>query len=495
MVYMGNNEEPVLTKEGFFRADIVKDIELSGGHEIFTRRSNTPLMKVPVVDSTTALKERLIGLGRNPVISGKKGLNFEGQIVDKLADRDLGLLLGGLRKPLANIPKNTVVADFCLPYLCCSDCAPINFIIPAQPVSLRLTKAHICLDKDAEPLLLPFEVVPQDGEITADVVEGLNGGVTKNNDDKYVFNAHLVSEELYGREIKFMVNGQVTDATMFVLEKPQFDFSSGDPVYSKEGLSAEVVFTTLGTDLPDGVTYEWNFGDGSTGLDRFVENPRHTFDLKGLKDKSVTFNVVLTIANDRCQESKDHDVELEVIFPELNIPNEVCFDNREEAPMKIPYTVVPEGALVELAPDQDINEIKINSKEITLGAKFMFFDKPILFRVNKREVTQQLIVWLRPQLEMRISEKDLVFDQGGRARVRFKVQNINNFNEKRYKFAWDFGDTKTSATMEPTHTFVASKETKPGEKVTFNTVLTLQGGPCEELIFPIEVNILRRELQ
>ena len=490
MVYMGNDEDPVLTEQGFSRDDIIKDFGLSGGGNIFSREKNIPLERTPIRGGKLPFGERVLAESKNPFGSRNIGLNLENEFIGKLGSRDLGLLLGGTRNPSSNIPQNTVVADFCLPYLCCSDCAPINFIIPAQPVSLRLPKAHICLDKETKPLL--FEVVPQDGEVTADVTEGLNGGVTRNNDDKFVFDAKLVSESLHGKEIKFMVNGQFTDATMFVFEKPQFDFRIGDPDYSVDGFSAEVTFTTLGNDLPDGVTYEWNFGDGSTGLDRFVENPRHTFDLRGREDEVVTFTVELTIANGRCQESQSHDIELEIIFPELNIPDEVCFDNSEEAPMDIPYTVVPEGALVELLPDQDIGEIEINPTEIILGANFRSFDTPILFMVNKREVTQQLIVRLRPQLLIRVSARDLFFDEEDRAEIRFKIENLSNFDERFYKYAWDFGDTKTSKTLEPTHTFVAPRGTQPGEIVTFNTVLTLRGGPCTELIFEIDLNILKR---
>lgn len=491
MVYMGNNEEPVLTEKGFRREDILRDLNLTtGGANIFTRESKVNLEKIPVRGRTVPIKERVVAEGRNPIGTRNFGLTIEKGSIGKFTERELGLLLGGVRNPSANIPQNTVVADFSLPYLCCSDCAPINFIIPAQPVSLRLSKAHICLDKETKPLL--FEVVPRDGEVTADVAEGLSGGVTKNNDDKYVFDASLVSESLYGEEIKFMVNGQFTDATIFVFEKPQFDFSFSDPKYSKDGFSAEVTFTTRGDDLPRGVTYEWNFGDGSTGLNRFVENPRHIYDLRGQTDEVVTFTVVLTIANGRCQESQTHDIELEIVFPELDIPDEVCFDNSEEQPMEIPYTVVPEGALVELVPDQDISNIEINPDSIILGAEFRTFDTPVLFMVDKREVTQQLIVRFRPRLTIRVSERDLFFDEKDRAEIKFKILNQTNFDERFYKYAWDFGDGKTSRTLEPTHTFAAPKETEPGATVTFNTVLTLIGGPCTELTFPIELNIVKR---
>src|SRR3546814_12679467 len=31
------------------------------------------------------------------------------------------------------IPDEAVIADFYLPYICCSDCAPISYVLPAPP--------------------------------------------------------------------------------------------------------------------------------------------------------------------------------------------------------------------------------------------------------------------------------------------------------------------------------------------------------------------------
>ena len=61
----------------------------------------------------------------------------------------------GLQDSSVNTTKY-VIADFSLPYMCCSDCAPINFIIPKEPVFLSLPEDHICL-KEGETLApLPF---------------------------------------------------------------------------------------------------------------------------------------------------------------------------------------------------------------------------------------------------------------------------------------------------------------------------------------------------
>ncbi|RMA58864.1 PKD domain-containing protein [Ulvibacter antarcticus] len=202
--------------------------------------------------------------------------------------------------------ENTVIGDFSLPYLCCSDCVPINFMVPAQRVSLRLPEAFVCFKEEMPPLL--FEVIPNDGIVEAVTENGLNGGVRLNEDDRFVFDPSLVSEELYGKEISFTVNGQFTDAKIVVFKKPEFDFLSSEPRYSRDGKIAVVNFTTQGDELPEGVTYLWDFGDNTIPTNRNDENPRHEYFLPVNATNTVT--VFLTVSNGRCSETIDHNIEL-----------------------------------------------------------------------------------------------------------------------------------------------------------------------------------------
>lgn len=43
-----------------------------------------------------------------------------------------------IRKTVDNIKDGTVIADFYLPYLCCSDCSPIQFVLPVPPLDLAV---------------------------------------------------------------------------------------------------------------------------------------------------------------------------------------------------------------------------------------------------------------------------------------------------------------------------------------------------------------------
>lgn len=491
MVYMGADEvseEAGNSQEIFDRFKDLKEV-IAKGEQLLKVASkpekefqkNTPISR----------NMRMI-TARESATPNKEIVSKEASAKEILNEMDLqraNELLGRAGNTKANIAVNTVVADFCLPYLCCSDCAPINFIIPAKPVSLRLPSAHVCLEKDTQPLL--FEVVPADGEVTADVPSGLSSGVTKNNDDKFVFDPTILDPSLYGAEIKFLVNGQITDATITVFLKPEFDYSTGAPSPSKDGLSVKVTFTTDSSKLPAGVRYEWDFGDKTVPANRFDENPTHIYDLRGIKDETITFNTQLTVTNGRCSHSVPHDLTIEIMIPELNIPAEVCYDMSSEESLEVPYQITPKSG--ELKTVFSVKYLTINKNSIVIEPGFNDYDKIIAFTIDGREVAQTLTVRKRPFLMIRTQPTSLVFDKQNQVTVQFNPENQNNYNEALYSYRWLFGDGSKGKTRNPKHTYTAPQGTKPGEVVTFDVELTLLGGSCEDLKFPLTIEVLKRE--
>ncbi|PKV49120.1 hypothetical protein ATE84_1137 [Aquimarina sp. MAR_2010_214] len=233
-----------------------------------------------------------------------------------------------LLPPIANVTENTVVADFSLPYSCCSDCSPTAFIIPKQPVSLRLPVDYLCLDDNTTPIA--FEVIPADGIVAEDVEEGLNGGVVQ-TDGKFFFDATQISTELLSKEIKFTVNDQFTEAKITVYRKPEFDFINSEPKYSDDNTLASVNFTVQGVDLPTGVKYLWDFGDNTLPNNRTDENPRHEYKLP-VNDKNLV-TVELTITNGKCSNTVSHDIQFEVAVVDrqcINDATKVVENGRDE---------------------------------------------------------------------------------------------------------------------------------------------------------------------
>lgn len=80
-----------------------------------------------------------------------------------------------------SIPDNAVIADFYLPYLCCSDCAPVNYILPAKEDVLFDIQPNTFLFDDAHnyPFLTNASVTPEDFDSTAN--PGKLNLLTENN--------------------------------------------------------------------------------------------------------------------------------------------------------------------------------------------------------------------------------------------------------------------------------------------------------------------------
>lgn len=202
-----------------------------------------------------------------------------------------------------DLPNNTVIADFALPYMCCSDCAPVNFIIAKPPISLRLERDEFCLGKDTSPLL--FEVSPEDGVIKADPgVEGM-----KIEGAKLILDAALFPEEMLGKPIHFTVNDQITQTQLTVYRAIQFDFAV------PELPATEPKITFVPTGKLDGATFLWSLGDDNLSTDR---NPTHTYKLPVNEDNKVTVLLTVTAPNGVCHSTVEHQIEFKVEEPPIN---------------------------------------------------------------------------------------------------------------------------------------------------------------------------------
>ncbi len=146
--------------------------------------------------------------------------------------------------------QNPIVADFCLPYLCCEE----------NEVDACLPEEIVCYDENTEPI--PFEVTPRTATVRANVRRELDGGVVRNFDGTYSFDPKRVSPELYGLRITFLVNNQRSKFGVRIFEKAKIAVSITCR-YTNNRTAALVTFTVTGTDVNRIEKYYWNFGDGS----------------------------------------------------------------------------------------------------------------------------------------------------------------------------------------------------------------------------------------
>ena len=148
------------------------------------------------------------------------------------------------------IGGSRVIADFSLPYICCT---------PKSEIKLSLPSTVIC----AKSGRIPFTVFPSNGVVKAVVDDKLNGGVELIK-GLYFFNSGVVSKELHGQEITFTVNGKPTDCSIKVTSQPDVKIVVSSVIYPEGGSTATTVnFTVSGQNGQNFADhdYSWDFLD------------------------------------------------------------------------------------------------------------------------------------------------------------------------------------------------------------------------------------------
>jgi len=241
----------------------------------------------------------------------ERGSAYSEYVIKELNTRIAGIskiICKEISQPAANI----VIADFCLPYLCCSDCPPVAFIIPKEKevaeekVSLSLDKNLVCSNSDP----LKFTVVPADGVVDA-VDPGFTGTIEKGADGSTFFNPQKVTEGQFGTSVTFTVNGKPSDCAI-VVKSPiilGLDFKLNDT----EADNFDVVFINNTDEVKFGKqTYLWKFNDGSPDVTKTDTSEfTVTFSKKKLLDQNIGVIVVtVTVLNDPCNSAGTLSIEV-----------------------------------------------------------------------------------------------------------------------------------------------------------------------------------------
>jgi PKD repeat protein len=302
------------------------------------------IQTVPGIDVSRdidAAAKDLSAAGTRPVSAVRMAVSAGNVSAKELAAGNLAIsenLESIIRSDLLNrlvsvteLPNNTVVADFSLPYMCCSDCAPVNFIVQRPPVSLRLEQDHFCLGKDTSPLL--FEVSPADGVIKADQqVEGMTiDGI------KLSFDPASFPDTMIGKTIHFTANDQITDCEIAVYRTVEFDFA----VPESPTTQTEITFVPTGENL-DGATFLWSFGDDNMSEAR---NPTHKYTLPVNEENKVTVTLTVTAANGVCHNTVEHEITFAEVEPEINIDGRDFCSNDPNPHL---FGITPDGAVVKI---------------------------------------------------------------------------------------------------------------------------------------------------
>lgn len=180
-----------------------------------------------------------------------------------------------------------VLADFSLPYLCCSK---------KDPVFLSMPKSRLC-HNDA-PVLMT--IVPLDGQVKAFVNGAPIPAITQNGGQSF-FDPGLVGAAYFGKTITFTVNDDPVEAQLMVYEQPSAAVTVGNISYGIDTSDpdATVDFQISVPANSTGLTYTFNFGDGTTplSLTALPSNGivKHKYDL--IAGQEDVFNPTLTVTN------------------------------------------------------------------------------------------------------------------------------------------------------------------------------------------------------
>lgn len=227
------------------------------------------------------------------------------------------------------IQDGTVIADFALPYLCCSDCRPVNFIVPKNVVSLLLSSSVICIDPtSAEPITVSTTVTPGNGIV--DILTPVEG--VSIVDNEIVVTPVDFDTNALNTPIEFTVNGQFTNATLTVVEPATVGISTTPPIPTAETEITSFVFYATGYGPDD--TIIWDFGDGTTANGPVVS---HTYQLP-LSGNEATIRLTVIPPSGACPATSS----VQIKFKEVSVSLDQTDFCEDDAPY--PFTIVPAGA-------------------------------------------------------------------------------------------------------------------------------------------------------
>ncbi|HEX5168603.1 MAG TPA: PKD domain-containing protein [Cyclobacteriaceae bacterium] len=202
----------------------------------------------------------------------------------KLDIKDLLITIPSIRVPTKfQIPEFSVIADFYLPYLCCSDCAPITYVLPKVQegvLSIRISPTEFCnIDEKTYPVI----VSPEGGSLSASA-----GGV---DPAKLEFRPLGIAAGV-NKLTYTLADGRSTSTDVTVTEgfKVEFKFTVQD-----DGVTVLFKPAKLGERKPF-----WDFGDGTTSTET---EPKHTYQF-GERERS--FTVKLTVTDGPCLSTVEH---------------------------------------------------------------------------------------------------------------------------------------------------------------------------------------------
>ncbi|MCH7413874.1 hypothetical protein MM213_10285 [Belliella sp. R4-6] len=317
---------------------------------------------------------------------------------------------------LYNAKTNRVIADFALPYICCSKNAPIAFMVTPpiedkEDVQFDI-EPTIC-KRDKETVKVPFEIIPQDAEINlATPFKGLS---IKNN---------ILSIDQNFKDfeipIQFVSAGKLLEKSIKVIQKGLLELSYE---FDKER-EAFIVKSNLPY-----ANYQWYINEKEF---KGESSEYLIIDKEFKKEIKVSLMVETPCGKEESQISINPPIEDEEAIS-FSIEPQHCKDPKNQD--SIPFSLVPNRTKISL--ESDYSGLSINGNNLIITAEFDAYDKPIYFILNGQKSKQSITI---------IEQKELVLSHQYIAESNLHVITSNISVEE---FHWTFNKKKiTSETSE-----------------------------------------------
>lgn len=340
--------------------------------------------------------------------------------------------------------ESKVVADFALPHTCCSECPPIAFVIPVQPLVLSLPKSLFCRKEDKE---YAFAVSPAGGEVKGP-------GVSKGSDGDWYFNPSKApaGEVAFTYEAAF---GKKELKVEVIEINPDFVYTVSPP--GADPAKRAVSFIPMPEDAD---RYDWDFGDGKKSTAARANN---TYDISVTQE----FEVRLGVTKKGCVEQTARKIKIpfctaDFSFEKKSVSNKTAL---------VEFSSVMEGAVY----DWDFDDGKPHGKEQNVLHTFDVSSKQsfnVKLKVTKDGSTAEKTQAVAIQPCNASFTVTLVSPSGNGVEARF-VSAMPSADE----YSWDFGDGNGSkvTAFQVAHTYRLDKIAR-----TVTAALTVRKGVCSD---------------
>jgi len=354
-----------------------------------------------------------------------------------------------------SIRNPKVMADFSLPYICCT---------PKAIVKLSLPESVIC----AESKPIPFTVSPINGIVKASVGSGV-----KLINGQYFFDPKAVEEQYRGQEITFTVNGKSTDCSIKVVSQPEIKIEVVDVFYPEgESIITELHLKVSGEGF-ENYTYSWDFlNNGHFIAKQPDEKGNVSYEFYNLDPKNIPL-IKVSVSGHGCTQ----DIIIRGWYDapvRLSLPTSVICSAADP----LPFGVFPENGVVAAS-------IGAEASVISSGGKYYFnpnvvnstlFGQDITFTVNGQSTNCRIKVIPPPKVSINYT---VDYPANGSTETTINI-DVSGPYFTEYMYEWDFLGTGQFTPPKPINGKISYKYSNLDPKNIPVIGVKVTGGGCSQ---------------